>query len=384
VQSVAFSPDGERIAATGTDGSIRIYKADNLELIGTLYGFVDGEWISILPDGRYAASPLGGSELRVLLGNDSAQTRPVEQYSAQFYKPDFVAGALTREVAARPTSADLGTGHAATAAEKPRLFYLGIGVSHYQHLNPDDNLQFAATDAIDLGTALKAQEGKAFGKVETKTLTEAQVTRSEVFAEAGDFLRQARDQDVIILFLAGHGINTDQSGYYFLTYDVDPARRAQTAISWTAFDSLLRDVRAPVIFLTDTCKSADVVGSAAWRAQSSVEAEHLARGVTRSGVLVMTSTDAHSVSWEDASFHDKAMKGGHGAFAWAIIEGIRGAAADKNGVVTMADLWRYVLERVPRLTEPLAAQANPPLPPQTPEIARSEATARLMSLEVAK
>jgi WD40 repeat protein len=384
VNSVAFSHDGARIAATGTDGSIRIFNATNLELIGTLYGFADGEWISILPDGRYAASPLGGSELRVLLGNDSTQTRPVEQYSTQFYKPDFVAGALAREAAARPASADLGTGHTATPAEKPRLYYLGVGVSHYQHLNQDDNLQFAATDAIDLGTALKAQEGKAFEKVKTKTLTEAQVTRSKVFAEAGEFLRQARDQDVIILFLAGHGINTDQSGYYFLTYDVDPARRAQTAISWTAFDSLLRDVRAPVIFLTDTCKSADVVGSAAWLAQSSVEAEHLARGMTRNGVLVMTSSDAQSVSWEDARFHDEAMTGGHGAFAWALIEGIRGAAADKNGAVTLTDLWRYVLERVPRLTEPLAAHANSPLPPQTPEIARSEATTRLMSLEIAK
>ena len=98
----------------------------------------------------------------------------------------------------------------------------------------------------------------------------------------------------------------------------------------------------------------------------------------------MTSSDAQSVSWEDAGFHDGAMKGGHGAFAWAIIEGIKGAAADKNGVVTMADLWRYVSDRVPHLTEPLAAHANPPLPPQTPEIARSEATARLMSLEIAK
>ena len=125
-----------------------------------------------------------------MLGNNSTQTRPIEQYSTEFYKPDFVAGTLAHEAAARSTSAGLGTGHAATAADKPRLYYLGIGISHYQHLNPDDDLQFAATDAIDLGTALKSQEGKAFEKVETKTLTETQVTRSEVFAEAKDSYRE--------------------------------------------------------------------------------------------------------------------------------------------------------------------------------------------------
>ena len=56
--NASYSPDGARIAAMA-GGSIRIYNSANLELIGTLYGFADGEWISILPDGRYAASPLG-------------------------------------------------------------------------------------------------------------------------------------------------------------------------------------------------------------------------------------------------------------------------------------------------------------------------------------
>jgi hypothetical protein len=382
VDSVAYSFDGARIAATGADGSIRIYDATNLKLLGSLYSFSDGEWISVLPDGQYTASPLGGSELRVLLGNDSTQTAPVEQYSNRFYNPDFVAGALAQETATRPASTDDSTGHTATGKARPRLYYLGIGVSHYQHLRPEDNLQFAATDAIDFGSVLKRQEGKAFDKVETKILTDAQVTRRGVFAEAQEFLRKARDQDVIILFLAGHGTNADDFGYYFLTYDVDPVRPVSTAIPWTAFDSLLRDVRARVIVLADTCKSADVVGSASWRTQSKVEAERLARGVARRDVVVITSSDAKSVSWEDAEFRNEEMKGGHGAFAWAMIEGIGGAAADRNGSVTVAGLWRYVSQRVPRMTAPLAARV--PLPPQKPEIAPLEVTSPLMNLEIAQ
>ncbi|HNY22202.1 MAG TPA: caspase family protein [Treponemataceae bacterium] len=137
---------------------------------------------------------------------------------------------------------------------KGHLYYLGFGVSEYADTNL--SLKWAAKDALDLA--------KLFGSakyldVTVKTWTDAEVTPSALCI-AKDILSSANSEDTVIAFIAGHGLHdTDaQSTYYYLPYNVDPDRLAETAIPFSAIENLLQGI-APrhKLLLMDTCESGD-------------------------------------------------------------------------------------------------------------------------------
>ena len=109
---------------------------------------------------------------------------------------------------------------AAPAASASTLWLLAIGVSRYQQASI--NLQFADADARAVAEALQRQaDGPLYRAVRSAVLTNEQVTRESMLDGMERFLGQARPNDVVVIFIAGHAVLDRASGsYYFLPFPI--------------------------------------------------------------------------------------------------------------------------------------------------------------------
>ena len=139
------------------------------------------------------------------------------------------------------------------------LYYVGFGVSDYR----DDSLDlgFAARDAEDLAASFRAMEGRAFGRVRTRLFTDRDVTPAAV-AEAGSFFSEARVDDVVVVFVSGHGVHDrdDEATYYYITHDADLRQLAATAVRFEAIEATLASTPSRNrLLLIDTCESGELL-----------------------------------------------------------------------------------------------------------------------------
>ena len=108
---------------------------------------------------------------------------------------------------------------------KPKLYALVIGVSDYT--SPGLALGYASKDARDFAKALEAQQGGLYGGVETKVMTDREVTRASMVEGLEWLEKQVTSRDVGIVFLAGHGVTDEKQTYWFLPSDATPERVRQ-------------------------------------------------------------------------------------------------------------------------------------------------------------
>ena len=166
---------------------------------------------------------------------------------------------------------------------------------------------------------------------------------------------QPGPDDLILIFIATHGSPDPfaEQNLYFLTYDTDVDRMAETAFAMKDFKRMLENnVRARrMVLLVDTCHSAGLTGS---RGESSrglsnnlvnLYAEKLL--YQEEGKAVITSSDVNESSQESPRWG-----GGHGVFTYFLLEGMRGMAdSNVDLVVTVGELFRFVRQRVRLDTE---------------------------------
>lgn len=237
--------------------------------------------------------------------------------------------------------------------EKPSgqtLWFFGVGVSDYERSS--QNLNFADRDATELAKLMEAQEGKLFNRVETKVLTDAEATERNVRIQMNEFLDQSSDDDVVVLFLAGHGVVDEEQELYFMTHEGDLAK-PYTGMSVDRFRDYLenRPLNQNALMLLDICHS----GAGSERVVAEDAVQNLTKGT---GAVVFASSSGSELSFEDESFG-----GGHGAFTAALLEGLRGLAdnrvGDRNGFNSLQELVLFTSSRVPELTE---GQQRPQIP----------------------
>jgi len=222
------------------------------------------------------------------------------------------------------------------------LWFFAVGVSDYEI--SEQNLQYAHLDAIKLSDVLKAQEGKLFGKVNTKVLTNEKATARNVKVELRRFLSKASSNDMVIIFIAGHGVQDNSQNLYFLTHDGDGSE-PYTGLEISNFDNYLksRPLTQKAILWMDICHSG-TLGERTKRGITSEDAvKQLADGT---GAVIFASSTGREYSLES-----KEYGGGHGAFTYSLIEGLKGNAdIDKNGIVSILELHNFVSSNVPQIT----------------------------------
>jgi len=244
----------------------------------------------------------------------------------------------------------------------PDLYFLGIGVAAH----PTLSLQYPAKDVTKLAETFKKQRGRAYNKVFIKTLTNQQATRINLIQAITTFFKDAKQGDIAIVYVSGHGMNTSM-GYHFLTYDANPDSLEATGASWQTFDAIY-DLPAHVFLWVDTCRAGNIVGNTDWkdRAQEA-RPDIFLRDANNRGVIVFASSSGSDVSQEDKRWE-------HSAFAKALLDGLNGEAADKKGRIPFDMLRRHVLESVEEMTDGL----------QKPTIPRITGTGAFLDLVLAK
>jgi uncharacterized caspase-like protein len=194
----------------------------------------------------------------------------------------------------------------------------------------------------------KAQEGKLYRTVNSLLIADGAVvtpTKDNIIDNLG-FLKSAGQRDVVLLFIAGHGMNDDGGRYYLMpsdaAFNADGGIRPSKAISYRDIQAVL-DVPGQKLVFIDSCHSEGVSG----KKTRGVDNNQLVRELQDNSTVILTASRGNQLSQERPEL-------GHGVFTYAIIQGMRGAAdLFKKGMVTITELDAYVSEMVPKLTDGL-------------------------------
>lgn len=253
--------------------------------------------------------------------------------------------------------------------ESLALHAIVVGVSEYA--NPALNLRYSAKDAEDMAKALELGAKRLFGadKVHLTLLTGAKIafgppTKANI-QNAFEAARKARPSDVLVVYLAGHGVSLSAGSdlYCFLTKDArsadvnalsDPAVLAQYAVTSAELTEWIKKIPAlKQVMILDTCAA----GAAA---KSFVEQRHVTgdqiRAIEklkdRTGFQVLMGCAADKVSYEATQFEQ-------GLLTHALLKGMRGAALDRDEYVDVSKLFQYAADEVESLAKYIGGIQKP-------------------------
>lgn len=228
---------------------------------------------------------------------------------------------------------------------------LVIGISEYAD-SRIPALNFADQDADAIAEFLRTPQAGMGGFRDSNLLLikNEEATFQNIRTAIRSWLRQSRPDDVIYVFIAGHGLpDPDRpDDLYLLPYDARLDNLAATAIPMEDFqrDIDRLDSRATIV-LADACHSAGVGTGVRALGSNPINDIFLERmNVGRGGLVTITSSQPNQISKEDEAFGD-----GHGVFTYHLLQGLQGAA-DLNGdrIIDVGELFDFVQDAVSRAT----------------------------------
>ena len=323
-------------------------------------------------------------EAEDLSGNRTRITVPILQ-------PDCVDATVAQRQAALAATTTTGF--------SGRRYAVVVGVSEYEHhegyLN---NLKYARADAEAIRDWLRSPSGGGFKPNDIVCLTDSGATLAAVRQALRSFLTTAGENDLVYLFMAGHGA-PDPLGkgeLYFLLSDSKVTDLRNTALAMSEVGNFVnqQSKQARLIAFFDTCHSAGInrqalntpaaatqsggqdkrsvgtkpvkqdkpaappvtqptnrpptvkinIGAPAAQLGSNLYDEKLFQ---KKGWLVISSSGLNEESQEADHWGN-----GHGVFTWALLEGAQQGKADANGdcQITAAELFAYVKKTVSEQT----------------------------------
>lgn len=223
-----------------------------------------------------------------------------------------------------------------------------IGISAYRE--DGLNLRYADRDAEAIRDFLIEKGG--FNADRVRFLSNQHATHQEIRTALFSFLAATQPDDLVLIFLAGHGVQdaVNPDNYYFLAHDSQVGNLGGTAIPmWDLGNVMDYTIRAKrILVFADTCHSGAALDRGGPNDGKNLNffnkyLEVLAR---KKGRLVLTASQSHESSLETTRL-------AHGVFTHSILLGLAGAADDNpaDGVVTAGELVDYVRARVPAETD---------------------------------
>lgn len=246
---------------------------------------------------------------------------------------------------------------AATANNTATLHIVSIGIDKYAAADKLQKLENAVNDAKGIINTLSRDSKGLFGAVKPVTLLNEQAGLNKIKQALIQVGKEAKPDDLVVLFLAGHGIAID-GRYYFLPYDakLDGKNLSEqikaSALTQKMLSNLLSALpTSRVAVLIDSCNSGAfaVLGSVMQHSgQERAWTGSLAQNTGRF-VLAGTSTDQEALDGID----------GHGVFTAVLLAGLGGKAdqevsGNRDHHVNIAELLAYTRQRVPEEARKIA------------------------------
>ena len=222
-------------------------------------------------------------------------------------------------------------------AKANRKFAVLVGVDEYEKLR---NLRFATADVSLIRDQLLEL---GFEPENIFTLTSdsgvADMPLKRIIEERiGHVLDEAGPNDMIFIAFSGHGVQIDKT-VYFCPQD-SQEEIVNSALSVT--DLIKRLESSPARFkwmVIDACRENPF---------KSRTANPKARNIQKlddppRGLVILQSCANTELSYEDEDL-------GHGLFSYNLVEGLKGAAADEEGKLTLMDVCKYTTDQTVKMS----------------------------------
>ena len=234
------------------------------------------------------------------------------------------------------------------------LRLLTVGISRYQ--NPGLSLSFPSADASGLADFFRRSGSRLFREVDITELADDQATGANIIAALVALQRRARPEDVVVVFLAGHGASLGPS-WYFIPHDLrNPEREADLASQGLSSARLAEELRRmssqKVLLLVDACYSGSMLN--AFRGYEDRKA--LAMLARSAGIHILAAATRDQRASEVPAL-------GHGVFSYALLDGLAGSASlrDVDRQVTVQSLAAYIRSQLPDLGRQYQAEVQDPV-----------------------
>ena len=258
-------------------------------------------------------------------------------------------------------------GAGTTSSAQPELYAIVAGVSDYA--SPSLKLKYAAKDAEDMAQALELGAKRLLGvdKVHLTLLTTSKDSKNPPptranLQKAFEQTRQAKPGDVLIVYLAGHGMAIPGSDdlYCYLTSEArgtdlsDPAIREQYAVTSTELTDWIKKIPAlKQVMILDTCAAGAAARKLTEQRQiSGDQIRAIDRLKDRTGFHILMGCASDKVSYEATQFEQ-------GLLTHALLKGMRGAALRQEEFVDVANLFQYAADEVPQLARNIGGIQKP-------------------------
>ncbi|WP_448529931.1 caspase family protein [Raineya sp.] len=254
---------------------------------------------------------------------------------------------------------------------KPVLHLVTIGVSEYA--NSQMNLKYARKDGEDLAKMLQTQKG-VFSEVKHYALFNKDVSREQVQALKQKLARSSVD-DVVWIFVSGHGLLDKDYDYYLATYEVDFGNPSAKGLRYEELEELIESVPARQrLLMIDACHSGEIDKDEITQASQSeslqkegLKFRNFGTNIKNKNVGLANSYELSKQLFTDlrkgvgatvlsaaagVELAQESDKWQNGAFTYCLLQGLQSGEADSNkdGAVMLSELQKYLYESVPKLT----------------------------------
>ena len=234
------------------------------------------------------------------------------------------------------------------------LYLVAVGLNEYK--NPKYNLNFGRADATALADEIERRAKGIFRRIDKQIIVDAAATRQSIEAAFARVAAAAQPGDAFVFYYAGHGVMSEglegaPSEFHLAPHDVtqmfgNDAMLAERGVSARLLREWCRKIAAQKqLIVLDACQAGGAVETfAALRGVPEEKAIlQLARSV---GIIILAATGTEQVAAEFTKL-------GHGAFTYALLEGLSGKAdggSQPDGKITVKELEAFLNDTVPEIT----------------------------------
>ena len=262
--------------------------------------------------------------------------------------------------------------------KKQDLYIVSIGVSEFEE--SIYNLEYATKDATDISMLFQNKKNQ-FNEIHDIRLFDNDATVENIL-EAKKKLMQSNVDDLVIVFVASHGLLDENMDYFIATHDIEFRNPSVNGLAYEDLESLLDGIPSKKkLMLIDACHSGEVDkeddlilanntndenitfrgNESLWNFSNSTNARSsntldyrntfelmkslfvdLRRGT---GAVVISSAGGGEFAYEGEQWNN-------GVFTYSFIEGLTSKNADSNkdGEIRVSEIRDYVFNSVSRLT----------------------------------